>query len=208
MAITGDIGAKNSTLFPLCDFRIYYEAGHGNFEYHVPGRPDLKWYYAHWVAIFWKPFTLFDYPVAATIWRLLQIFACLYVAHKLWEVQYGWIIGLGLIKSFSWFITSGNVAPILAALLITPIGILLAGMVKPWLLGFGGVVAGRRGLEWWYNEIYSAGRYPLLDRFGLLAFTKKKEWRLILLTVVIMCAVIYNSVVSFKWVIWGIFTHG
>ena len=60
-------------------------------------------------------------------------------------------------------------------------------------------MAGRQYLEWKPVEIHSSGGHALSESRGVLAPSKEKSRRLILLTAVIMSVIIYNTVVLFKW---------
>ncbi len=110
------------------DFRVDYNfAAYGDLF----GRS-----YKDWTGIFWKPFALLPFESAFILWYAVCSICVLIIVWKLSEIPYGWILVFPFIKVAGWSLGSGNINPILAALCLTPLGCLVAGMVKPYLFGF------------------------------------------------------------------------
>ena len=110
------------------DFKIYYNfADHGDRN---------GWFYKDWTSIIWKPFTWISLDIAFIVWYVILVVCVLILVWKLLEIPYGWIFVFPCIKIAGWSLGVGNIMPILAALCLTPLGCLAAGLVKPYLLGF------------------------------------------------------------------------
>ena len=92
--------------------------------------------YKDWTVIFWKPFILFPFGTAFVLWYTICTICVLIIVWKLLEIKYGWILVFPFIKVAGWSLGAGNINPILAALCLTPLGCLVAGMVKPYLFCF------------------------------------------------------------------------
>jgi hypothetical protein len=134
------------------DFHIYYEAGRGNFywaqdnlwilEKNKDKRCEQGFFYPRWTANFWYWCRWVDFKTAVWIWYIfLSICYCLFV-RKIFSYarnEYGqlalFFIVLSSIKIFSINMQMGNITPMVAWLLLSPAGCILAGCFKPWAIG-------------------------------------------------------------------------
>jgi hypothetical protein len=105
------------------DFPIYYLAGQGVF---VPG-----WAYADPVAYLFWPLSLLPYPLAYAVWYGLLTGAWYSLAKRLPL----WLAVLSLYPGLLALETS-NVTLLLAWACLTPLGAVLASLVKPYLAVF------------------------------------------------------------------------
>ena len=133
------------------DFGIYYNfADHGDRQ---------GWFYRDWTSIIWQPFTWIQFDFAFIVWYIISTLCVLIIVWKLLEIRYGWILVPFCVKIAGWSLGVGNIMPILAALCLTPLGCLAAGLVKPYLLGFMVIHAFVRfRSDAKSNEIYVPGR--------------------------------------------------
>jgi len=135
------------------DFHIYYEAVRGNYgwfakftgsEFH----DGIKcgWLYPNYTRWFWFWTLPFAFDTAFLINTILYvIFFCstflrIYKYAKS-EIEKILVVAL-FAAAIQWFrmdIAGGNIVPLLALLILTPWGCVLAGCFKLWLLGFLGV---------------------------------------------------------------------
>jgi hypothetical protein len=115
---------NRSTTFQwwMLDFNIYYNFSHYGERF--------GWFYKDWIAALWL---VIESPV---VWYILMSSCTLFLTWKLLEMKYGWILVIPFLKVSSWTLAGGNILPLIAALCLTPIGCLVAGLVKPQLLGF------------------------------------------------------------------------
>lgn len=143
------------------DFKVYVEAARGNFDIQT-GYGCTASVYKRWTAKLWYPFTLMDFEVAWHIWYTMTVAAYIFIALRLSGVRYGSVVAIVGLKFLMWNLHSGNVYVILAALCtVGPYPILLAGLVKPQLLGVGFLLAVQRGLA-----IRRLGREKSMGRHG------------------------------------------
>jgi hypothetical protein len=111
----------------MCDFNGYY-----NFAHYGDRK---EWYYKDWLAFIWRVIESYQ------LWYVLSSVCVLILVWKLLEVKWGWVMVAPCLKVAGWTLGSGNIQPILALACITPLGCLVAGLVKPQLLSFMGVHA-------------------------------------------------------------------
>jgi hypothetical protein len=118
-----------------CDFRVYYEAGRGNLNYR---QPEWTGYiYPAWTSYAFSWCRLFDFVTASWIWSMIQTVAFLFLAIKLFQKvnnALSYLFILALLKPFMLVIAGGNIISILAVLLLSPYGCIMAGCFKPYLL--------------------------------------------------------------------------
>lgn len=118
------------------DFRIYYEAGKGNFDwvrtvdYHGLNHPG--WLYPRWTAYFWAPFTLMSFKNAFLVWYCLMVFSYLALSNKILKYDHGWIVSTVCIIPLLVSLSNGNILPLLAVAMLTPAGCIFAGVFKCW----------------------------------------------------------------------------
>lgn len=127
------ISSNGSSGGPPESFVAYYDAALGQF--------DNNFCYKHETAIAFKPLLLTD--IWRGFWRFggLQIFCFMVLIHKLFKVRYGWILVIIAFSGFEDYLMVGNIQPILCLAALHPITALLAGVVKPYFLGFALLVA-------------------------------------------------------------------
>ena len=118
-----------------CDFRMYYEAGRGNFDW----KTNESWWnnesgfeYPHWTAITWFWCKYFTFQTAFLIWYILMCLCYLTLVSKLLRLDYGWLLALAGIKPLFICFQTGNIIPLVAILFLSPTLILLAICWKLW----------------------------------------------------------------------------
>jgi len=132
------------------DFQCYYFAAKGDLLWKP--KPDFPgWLYPGWMRFLWKPFTLFELPVATMLWFFCLLVAYNFLMVKLWEIPYGWVLCFASVKYFAVVIGTGNVSVILCALCFHPLGSAVAGICKPYLLGITAI-----WLAWPWIQTFSA----------------------------------------------------
>ena len=114
------------------DFLIYRQAGSGNLSVNAFG---YGWLYADWTAVLFRPLAWFSYQTSFLVWYSLLILSCGFISTKLMEIPYGQFLLLFAVPTYCFTLYSGNMYPILLTCSFSPWGILLAGLVKPHLLG-------------------------------------------------------------------------
>lgn len=124
------------------DFPIYYHAALGEFEWMCKrgsfggmGEP-IGWIYKDWLAVTWKPFTLFNIEMAANLWTLVGIIALLYTWYKIRNIRYASTLFAVLLPFTVVSQISGNIQTELVALCLTPLGSIIAGLYKPYCFLF------------------------------------------------------------------------
>lgn len=118
------------------DFRICYHAAEGDYtwaERQGWGFASNGWAYARWTAIWFLPFTLFPEEPAFLAFACISICSCGYLAWRMNEIKGGYLMFLVIAYPLAWMVVCGNVAPILAALCVTPLGSYAAATIKPYL---------------------------------------------------------------------------
>ena len=130
------------------DFWIYREAGGGNFV--------LGWLYKDWLGITFWPLTILDYQTSWIAWYGLQSACVIFLSLKMYKEfgLYGLVGNLVIYKTSSWALASGNIAPVLAVLCLSPAGALVATLYKPYCIVFAFIHAlrarGRHNQDAWF----------------------------------------------------------
>jgi hypothetical protein len=120
------------------DIGCYLAAARGDFGWMPESKHPSSllgfagWCYPRWLAVVWSPFLWVRHPYR--LWFIIQMFAYALVLAKLSEVPYGVLLVLASVKPFSYVIRSGNVAVVLSALCLSPVGAAIACIFKPYLL--------------------------------------------------------------------------
>ena len=104
-----------------CDFGIASSYAHGG--------PRGDYAYKDWLLFLWRWIPWFN------AWYVIGSLCTLYVVYRILRIKYGWIAVLPYCKIAGLTLGSGNITPILAALCLTIPGCLVAGLVKPYVLG-------------------------------------------------------------------------
>lgn len=138
-----------------CDLSVYYIGGGGQWqEGMVPKdvmyRDDPEPYlYPSYTRIAFAWLHLMPFPVAFLVWYCIISLSLAVISYKLAGLPYGWLLVLGLLRSYSWELESLNMVPIVALLVTTPLGCLLAGAFKSFTLGVLGIhaLASSRGVR-------------------------------------------------------------
>jgi hypothetical protein len=128
------------------DFVICYLAAHGIFD---PIPWGNVWMWKSEIAWLFIPFTWTDIFRAYWIWCGLQTLSFMFLAHKMMEVRFGWILVILVLPNFESLLKVGNIQIILTLAAIYPIPALLAVLVKPHHAVFAVLVAFARR----YREI-------------------------------------------------------
>jgi hypothetical protein len=133
-----------------CDFHAYYEAGRGNFTWAEQYQWDAfdthgreGFIYPKPTAYFWYWCRWFAYSKAYFIWCIVLAGTYILVLERIFSYAKTeftflctWFCALVSIKFFSIALCSGNMVPIIAFLLLTPAGCILAGCFKFWAIAF------------------------------------------------------------------------
>ena len=128
------------------DHAIYWHSANGDYETWAQG----EWWYAKtltgpfgWiyqdslkpvfyvVAFGWLPL-----PIASRLWTVGMILVYSTILVKLLRTEHGWTMALVTLKPFLLTLQCGNIAPLLSLMATTVPGAILAGCVKPFVLGF------------------------------------------------------------------------
>ena len=118
-----------------CDFMVYWYAGHGDLHYGRWGYlyPEGTQYLFYWVR--WMP-----YETASWLWMVLQLGSILLLVKTLFKVFDNDLLAsatvLVFLKPIMVIIMAGNITPILAFLCLSPVGSVVAGCLKFYLLCF------------------------------------------------------------------------
>ena len=124
------------------DYTTYTRAALGDMEYErtlhrVRGwHPDfpIGWLYWNPLRFLWYPFALLPERTGHLLWYCIQCLSMCYVYSKLCGVPNGWLIAVASFKIVQVHcLNGGNIAPILLALMLTPLGAIVAGIFKPHL---------------------------------------------------------------------------
>jgi hypothetical protein len=117
-----------------------------DFPVYLAGPSHPAWLYRDWLTVVFEPFRMVPYSVAFGCWYVLCLGAWLRLVYLLprgirWDVVavlsvYPALLGLEL----------GQVTPLLAWLCLTPWGVVLATLWKPYLAGFLVLHAVRHGV--------------------------------------------------------------
>jgi hypothetical protein len=110
------------------DFAVYRQAGMQLQDSGWLYLPPLRWLFTS--------FAVFPPFEAYVIFGVVNFAIFVQLPLKLSEYPYGWILALVVTKIAAWTLVSGNIAPALAALCLTPAGCILAGVFKPYLFIF------------------------------------------------------------------------
>jgi hypothetical protein len=106
------------------DFPIYYRQ--------ALGMEDEGWLYAEYIVWVFRPLTLLDHGNAFLLFYALTVLAWVRVTARIDS----WFLWAASFYPMLLILELGNVAGILAYLVLTPLGSLLAGLCKPYLLVF------------------------------------------------------------------------
>jgi len=115
------------------DFWVYRQAALGDF--------GNGWVYKNWLAPAFLPLTVGPEPFSVIWWTGLLSTSYLFLVWRLLYVEHGWIIVLITLKSAIEIISAGNVAILLLLLALSPIGAVLAVLLKPHFAGVGIIMA-------------------------------------------------------------------
>jgi hypothetical protein len=133
------------------DYKIYAYAALGDTHWFARAYPDYAnlipgWIYKDWLRYFWFPFAVYGkYGMYA--WMMFMWGMYLFVAHKAMKEPYGIFVVLITVKPLITLLINGNVSFLLSIMVLTPSGAVLAGLVKPYLLGFVALLAFAGHLE-------------------------------------------------------------
>jgi hypothetical protein len=105
------------------DFVIYWNAASGQY--------DTGWLYKNWIAFIFQPFHLVEPFRAYLYWCGFQTACFMLLAHKLFEVQYGWILVSIATPYAADLIQVGNIQVFLCLVACYPLPALLSVLVKP-----------------------------------------------------------------------------
>lgn len=110
------------------DFAVYRQAGMQLQDSGWLYLPPLRWLFTS--------FAVFPPFEAYIIFGVINFAIFVQPPLKLSEYPYGWILALVVTKIAAWTLVSGNIAPALAALCLTPAGVVLCVLWKPYLAVF------------------------------------------------------------------------
>jgi hypothetical protein len=99
-----------------------------------PGHPG--WLYRDWLSFVFEPFRALPYAWAFGAWYVLCLGAWLRLVYLVSGSKAGVVVAVASTYPALLSLELGQISPILAWLCLTPWGCLLAGLVKPWCLGF------------------------------------------------------------------------
>ncbi|MCK5344691.1 MAG: hypothetical protein KAR20_14855 [Candidatus Heimdallarchaeota archaeon] len=135
------------------DYMYYYHAARGNYEwvekqpwyddYDERQKAGIGWLYNDKLAILWRPFIYLPEKMGMFLWMFLMCVSYFILIKKVMEVPYGWLAVLITAKPATILLVTGNIAPLLALLLITPVGLFLAPIFKPYLVLISAIHSGR-----------------------------------------------------------------
>lgn len=117
------------------DFRIYYEAGRGNLGYTTSD--GLSWLYPNNTRFAFTPLGWLSFRWAFFVFYLVEFIAWGYICKRLYAFGSGGII-ISVLCLYPVLLTleSGNISLILSALCLNPVGVVVAGLFKPYYLVF------------------------------------------------------------------------
>ena len=144
--------ATNGNEYFALDFRIFYEAGNGNLDWatHINWKSDypkklITFLYASWKAIIFYWCRYFDFYTAYLIWVIISLICYFIFLNKYFNFATNsyelillicfWYLHFNAV--YQHVVNYGfNFTLIFYPLLITPIGCLVAGLIKEWALLF------------------------------------------------------------------------
>lgn len=114
------------------DWQIYY-----NFSKYGT---EWGWLYADWVKYVFKPFTLLPMEWAFGAWYAVLVSCWLYLVYRVrrtfGQSGFAWVLFAFSFYPMLLVLELGQVTPLLAVLCLTPLGTVLAGIIKPYCFGF------------------------------------------------------------------------
>jgi hypothetical protein len=110
------------------DFIVLYNAADGDFRPLPMGNVYL---FKEWLAVVFTPLLFFGRFSACMVFAGIQTICYMTLAHKMFEVRYGWILPLAVLPQFASLLAVGNIQITLCLAAIYPIPALLAIVVKP-----------------------------------------------------------------------------
>ena len=118
------------------DFRIFYEAGKGNFDYQADGK---GWLYSNYVSYLFKPLSVLRYDIAFILWYGFNVSLWLLLIRRLDKLLPRiWVITLSVISLYPMLLILelGQITPLLAFLCLSPLGSILGFFIKPYCIVF------------------------------------------------------------------------
>ena len=105
------------------DYQIYYWAGKGIF---IQG-----YIYSKWISFIFTPLTWISLVDGFAYWVGIQTISFMFLAHKMFQVKYGWVLVLVVFYSFSTLLMDGNIQLLLMLTCCFPLPSLLGILIKP-----------------------------------------------------------------------------
>lgn len=130
--------AMERTLAEGHDFPIYYAVAHGE---HLQGEGVSGWVYNDKTAVVFSPFKAVSYEVAYGIMYAISLASLFLVWRRMRHLRrrypaVGWLATVAFGFMGAIVIRLGNIDLVLALAVTTPLGAVLAGCIKPYLLLF------------------------------------------------------------------------
>jgi hypothetical protein len=116
------------------DYAVYRTTALGDFTW--------RWIYKDYLSSVFVPLTWGTYQFTFIVWYVILSLALVYVCFKLTRTfKYGWIAVPFYLKFASITLAAGNIDALLGLACLSPVGVLIGGFFKPYLLGIGLVYA-------------------------------------------------------------------
>ncbi len=148
-------GEQSAGIF--CDYSLYWHVYRGDYNEWIKTRPNYESTLTGPYGKLYKDevaqvlgvigFCWLPLPIASRLWMAAMILCYVMILVRLLRTEYGWTVALVTLKPFLIALQMGNVAPLLALVGTTPLGIALGTALKPYVAGLVVLVAIRERLE-------------------------------------------------------------
>jgi hypothetical protein len=122
---------------------VMHNLAYSNENFASDFRPAIyntnSWYKPWAVWPYQKLFRVLPELEATFVWFGVLVLCYVVITHQLCKVRYGWLVSLACMQAF--WSHSGNINPLLAIYLLSPVTVCLAIVVKPHFVVAGLVVA-------------------------------------------------------------------